>query len=269
MPDEDVIAGTGEQAPAEGGQADVTDAGGAEADAERDATGDGAAAVEGAVPAVDETPQSEFETLDAVWERYPALREQHEATLAEERRVAENAGAQRREQQLKREAGQQDVTRRNVARFLQDTGIEVEDPSRLDYLYSLAAANSAYELAQALPDAALRNYSIPVETREKALQARESGDWDGYLATLVNGAVEVKDAERQRLFDTKVTAEVNKRLAGEIKARGLEKAPVRDPMPATPVGSASRGGPTPEEYAGATRTQRAQWRREGVNPVVA
>ncbi len=255
MADEDVIAGTGEQAPVEESHVDA-DLDVPTGDVDGGAVGDGQTSDEGAaVLPVETAPES----IDALLERYPSLREQHESKLKER----ENAGAQRREAQLKREAGATENTRRNVTRFLTDMGVDPTELlmlpdgrtqlSRVDYLYSLAAANSAYELAQQVPDTILRNHPVPVEVREQAIEARERGDWDGYVSTLLNGAAEAKDVERQKTFDAKVTAEVNKRLAAEIKARELEKAPRRDPMPVMPAGTTSTAVP----YHLLTREQRA------------
>ena len=101
MADEDVIAGTGEQEPVEGSQVEAVDAGGAEADAERDAAQQDAPIDDGSMPAAAET---ELETLDAFLTRNESARIEHEALVAERARVAENAGAEFIDRVLK-EAG--------------------------------------------------------------------------------------------------------------------------------------------------------------------
>lgn len=210
------------------------------------------------------------ESIDALLERYPSLREQHQQSQAERDREREIAGANRERARLQRDAGKADQTRVNVGRFLAEQGVEVDDPSRLNYFYELAQANAAYELATSLPDAVLRGYPVPVEAREAAVEARERGDWDGYVTHLVTGAVEAKDREREAAFEKRVNTETQKRLAAEIKTRGLEKAPVREGAPTRPGGGQSgQSGPTVEQYRTATRAQREAWRREGVNPVLA
>ena len=198
--------------------------------------------------------------LDALWTRYPALREQFEATQAEKFRERELAGANRERARLQREAGKKDSTRQNVSRVLTELGYDVSDTARLDYFYELAAANSAYELAQAVPEAVLRGYTVPVAVREQALEARERGDWDGYVGALLTGAVEAQDAAREAEFESKVTAEVNRRLAAEIKARNLESAPRRERMPAPPAAAASSSVPyhlmTPEQRGAMSPAER-------------
>ena len=205
-----------------------------------DATPDGAADADTSdAPAGLTDPDS----IEALWERYPTLREQHEQTQRERDQEREIAGANRERARLQREAGKKDSTRRNVTRALTDLGYEVEDTAKLDYFYDLAAANAAHELAQAVPDAVLRNHPVPVEVREAALEARERGDWDGYVSTLLNGAVEAKDAERQKTFDQKVKAESDRRVAAETAALRAERAPVREGAPPRPAGQVTT--PTP------------------------
>ena len=184
-------------------------------------------------PSADATPVS----LDELIERDEKLREQLDARLKER----ENAGANRREAQLKREAGKKEVTTRNVQRWLAENGIEVDDTSRLAYFFDLATAHEAMELATNVPDALLRNHPVPVDAREKAVEARERGDWDGYVSTLLNGAVEAEVAKRTADNEKRITTEVNKRLAAEIKARGIEKAPQREGAPHVPLSGASKG----------------------------
>lgn len=230
----------------------------APADLAPDAVGDGIA--DDTAAGADEAPPS----LDAILERDERLREQLEERLRER----ENAGANRREAQLKREAGKKEVTTSNVRRFLADQGYEVDDPARLHYFYDLAAANSAHELATTLPDVLMSDFKVPVEAREQAVEARERGDWNGYIGTLITGAVESKVAEKLADNERVITAEVNRRLAAEIKARGIEKAPVREGAPPAPMSSSPNSGPTPAQYRAATSAQRAAWRKQGVEPAL-
>lgn len=229
---QDVIVPTGEQEPVEESHDPAAAVVPAEGNAGEQAAVDGAASDAGTVEPVGETDP---ESLDAVFERYPTLREQYDAKIRER----ENAGAQRREAQLKRDAGKKDSTRQNVTRFLAENGVNVEDTGKLDYLYDLAAANSAYELAQAVPEAVLSGFTVPVEARERAIEAREAGDWDGYVSTLVTAAAEEKVKALRAEDERRNSAEVQRLLAAEIKARGLEAAPVREGAPPRPVAAAA------------------------------
>lgn len=202
-------------------------------DAEADGGADDTARI------ADEAPP----TLDSILERDEALRAQFEERLRER----ENAGANRREAQLKREAGKRDITVRNVERWARENGIEVDDPRQLHYFFDLATAHEAMELATNVPDALLRNHTVPIEARERAIAAREAGDWDGYVSEILTGAVEARTKEIEAQFEERVTRETNKRLAAEMRARGIEKAPVRDGAPPAPRSGAGTGGITPAE----------------------
>lgn len=239
MPDEKVADGQDTTQDAIGPETEV----GAVTDPVTDVDGDGG--TDDTPATADDTPPS----LDAILERDELLRQQYEERLRER----ENAGANRREAQLKREAGRKDVTTRNVQRFLSELGIEVEDPSRLHYFQDLALAHEAIELATNVPEALLRNHPVPVEAREQAVAAREAGDWDGYVGTLLNGAVQAEIKKLRAEDEKRIVTEVNRRVSAEIKARGIEKAPVRDTPPTAPGG----GAPAPIPYSRMTTEQRA------------
>lgn len=236
MAEGDVIDGQGEQASPDPALAEQA---GLEAspevlggDVAGTAAGDGTEAL---VAPLETDPDS----LEALWERYPSLREQYDAKLGER----ENAGAQRRESQLRKEAGKKDVTLRNVQRWATETlGQPIEDPAQLAYFHDLAISTAALELANELPNAVLSGYDVPVEARTSALEARERGDWDGYLRHLVSGATASEVAKQRAGDETRITAEVNKRLAAEIKARGIEAAPKREGAPPIPSGAGGSTG---------------------------
>ena len=209
---------------------------------------------------VDQTPEvPEPETLEAFLARNEPARAQHDAEL----RDRENAGANRREGQLKRDAGRREVTTRNVQRWATETlGQPVDDPAQLAYFYDLAQGHAASDIVEALPAALFRNYTVPVEVREQALDIREAGvvdadgvrhpNMDGYLTTLIDGAVSAKDAEREKAFNARVKAEVDRQVAAETKALRAERAPVREGAPAIPRGT--QAAPVP--YWQMTREQR-------------
>lgn len=189
-------------------------------------------------------------------------------SVVEKLRERENAGANRREAQLKRDAGKKDVTVQNVRRFFAEVGAEA-DEAKFGYLYDLAAANSAMELATAIPEAVLRKYTIPADVREQAISAREQGDWDGYISTYIESAAEQRAeqlfADRKKQLD----AENQKWRSAELKAMQASQAERRPGAIPAPAGGVAKSGPTPAEYRSASRSQREQWRREGVEPVLA
>ena len=205
------------------------------------------------------------ETLEAFLARNPNARTEYDAYGTER----ENAGGNRREARLKNEAGKADVTKRNVSRFLTDIGVDPNEALTLDngrqvayaeYLYLLAQSNAAQELAGVIPDVVLRNHPVPVEVRERALEARESGDWDGYVGQLINGAVEAGLDARMVAYKKEQDAANTKWRAGELAAIRAEKAPVREGAPAMPRAVPAAPVPywqlTPEQRAAMTSAER-------------
>ena len=186
----------------------------------------------------DETPES----LEMFLARNEAARAEHDAKIAER----ENAGANRERSRLQREAGKKDVTVKNVQRWATEVfGAPLEDTAHASYLYDLAAANAAHELASTLPDVLMSDFKVPVEAREQAVEARERGDWNGYIGTLITGAVTAEVTKQREGDEARINAEVQKRLASEIKARRIEAAPVREGAPAAPRSAAPEGLPNP------------------------
>lgn len=255
MPDEDVVVPDAQDAP----QPDLADAPqeGTVSDPQPDAAdAEGAAGSPGA--------PDEPTDLDSLWARYPTLRELNDTALSDRDRERENAGANRERARLQREAGKKDSTRQNVARFLAEQGVDVDDTQRLDYFYDLAAANSAMELATAIPEAILRNYTLPPAVREQAIAARENGDWDGYVTQYVTGAVDagitqkvgtlsLKDIPADSALRKEIDAENQVWRAAELRALRASAAP-RSPG-GLPVPQGNAGGPTP--YSQMTSEQRA------------
>ena len=190
----------------------------------------------------DAVDDSEPTDLASLWQRHPALKEAFEAEQAEKFRERENAGANRERARLQREAGKKEVTRTNVTRFLSEIGADfVEDTSRVDYLYELAAANSAMELATAIPEAILRNYALPADVREQAIAAREAGDWDGYVTKYVDGAASAKAEQLIADKVKQIEADNVKWRAAELRALRAETAPKREGALAIPSGSPAVG----------------------------
>lgn len=245
MADGDVIAD--EQVPAQEIPASEALEEAAAADLTLDGSADGVA--DDTAPLADEAPP----TLDSILERDERLREQYEERVRER----ENAGANRERARLQREAGKKEVTTRNVQRYLAENGIEVDDPARLHYFFDLATAHEAMELATNVPDALMRNYTVPVEAREKALAAREAGDWDGYLSHLLDGAAETQAAKKAEARLAQIEAENKKWRAAELAAMRAEMAPAREAALATPSGQ-SPGRVNPSLLEGAAYEE---WKR--------
>ena len=263
MPDEDVIVG-GDQAAADTSDAiePVQDA--PTGDVLEGGAGDLDGAGDGALIEPDETPVDPIEAILADEALRTRLFEHQ--SVAEKLKERENAGAQRREAQLKREAGTQQVTRQNVANFLAAAGLDPSEPvvdaegrnlmPRAEYLYALAQANAAVEITKVIPDVMLKDYGIPAEVREQALELRADGrPADEWLTVLVKGAVDARVEETRKGDEAKIKSEVAKRLAAEIKARGIEAAPKTAGAPPIPVGATAGGDKIP--YSQMTREQRA------------
>lgn len=201
------------------------------------------------------------ETIDALWERYPALREQHEATLAEQLRERENAGANRERARLRREAGQDEVTTRNVKRFLEETGYQVEDPRPLHYFQDLARAHEAEKVVNTVSD--VLKTVAPAEGQLRAIEIRDEGvvledgtrvpNVEGFLLTLIDEAAETKS--EAKLAEARKADEVKnaKWRSDEIKALQAQYAPKTPAAPVAPGGGAP-GSPRnpasmgPDEY---------------------
>lgn len=109
--------------------------------------------------------------------------------------------------------------------------------------------SAAHEIAEELPGALMRQWTLPVEVREKALEARDDGNIDTYVSTLIGGAVDVELSKR-RLRDVPedsslhrdIQAEVNRRVEAEMKAKAVQEQPKRETPPATPRGQAGGAG---------------------------
>lgn len=206
---------------------------------EGDVPGDVAPAVEPAV--VDESPPEPL-TLDAILEQHPHLRD----VLSERDRDRENAGAQRREAQLRREAGTKEQTKANTERILREFGVEDVDPTKINFVYDLASSNAAYQLAQEFPNALMSQYQIAADVREQALERREANDWDGYVSALIDGAVSAKTEEIRAQIREEERVAAREYVNAELKAQQVEGGPQVSAPPATPVGAPVGTSPVTE-----------------------
>ena len=177
-------------------------------------------------------------------------------------RALENAGAQRREAQLRREAGSRDGTRRRVRELLERLGVdELElddrDERQLDLLYELAAANASEEVMRALATQAAGAYGLTrgqLATIDAAMSELGGGELSDYAMELFDAAVNAaarRGAVGLTLDDIspelapdlhrQIADEVDAQVAAELRARELERRPRRSAPPATPQGRAPGG----------------------------
>ena len=159
-------------------------------------------------------------------------------------RRREKSAEDRASARLKREAGNNESVQQVLSRLLQSAVESGGDETELRKIGAQAVVFNrqyqAIELAKELPDALMRNYTIPVEAREAALSAREDNDWDGYATKLIDGAVESKVAELRKADEARVKKAIADGVAAELKARQIETAPkLETPLVAPSGGTAS------------------------------
>lgn len=177
-------------------------------------------------------------------------------------RALENAGAQRREAQLRREAGSREGTRVRVRELLERLGIDERelderDERQLDLLYELAAANASEEVMRALATQAAGAYGLTrgqLAGIDTALDEMGGGELSDYAMELFDAAVNAaarRGATGLTLEDItpdlapdlhrEIANEVDVQVAAELRARELEQRPRRSAPPATPQGRAPGG----------------------------
>lgn len=155
----------------------------------------------------------------------------------------------RTEEALKREASNNESVQAVLSNML-ERAVDSGDPAEYRRVAGQALLwNRQYqmaELARELPDALLRSYKLPVEAREKALEVRESDpakpNWDGYVTTLIDAAVETKVAEARREDEARVKKAIADGVIAELRARQVEAGPRLETPPLAPQGTVSTGG---------------------------
>lgn len=211
---------------------------------------EGAAEPAGDGGLVEPAPPAEPSTLEDLTARYPFLSDR----LKERDRDRENAGAQRREAQLRREAGSKERVRQDVGLFLQAVGVDPDEAveaqpqfRRAEFLYTLAEARAASDLAGALPEVIKTEFEIPPEAREAAARIfdtplNEQGDRDhrGYIRALFDGAVEGEVKKREAAIRAEVEAANRKWRADEERALRTQNTPQPAGSVAVPVGASGR-----------------------------
>lgn len=163
----------------------------------------------------------------------------------------EEAARQREADRLRREAGKEEIVTQQVSRFLKDQGYEVDDPARLNFFYKLAHGHASYESAVEFAEALKDQFSIPADFKDKAVAARESGDFSGYVLNLVEGAAAAKESE----IEARIRKEYDAKLVAELKAREIK--PPSEPPPTAEIGTPA-GGPVTWDSINKMYTDR-QW----------
>ena len=156
---------------------------------------------------------------------------------------------QKTEARLKRESGSKESTRDAVANIIRaighdpDSNVDGTTVKRAEYLYELARAHSATELATELPEAILADFKIPVEYRERAVEGLESGSKTAYVKALVEGAIAAQKGEltlndipEGSALRKEVDALVSERVKKELKAAKVESSPNAIDAPTPPRG---------------------------------
>lgn len=210
---------------------------------------------------VNEVP-AEFDPADGGDASEPRSIEDLRQMFPELARTLENAGAQRREAQLRREAGSREGTRERVRELLERLGIDERelddrDERQLDLLYELAAANASEEVMRALATQAAGAYGLTrgqLADIDTALDEMGGGELSDYAMELFDAAVNAaarSGATGLTLDDItpdlapdlhrQIADEVDREVAAELRARELERRPRRSAPPGTPQGRAPGG----------------------------
>lgn len=247
MPDEAVAVA--EQAPPETPEATPVTEVEVEPSTEPVADGAGEPVGDGALERAAEPPEPS--SIEELAERHQWLKDR----LAERDRDRENAGAQRREAQLRREAGSRERIRADVSTFLQAQGLDPEEVvrdapqyRRAEFMYALAEARAASEIAVALPDIIKTGFEVPPDVREEAARVfdqplNEQGDrnYQAYLKVLIDGAVGAEVAKREAVIRKEIEDANRKWRADEEKAMRAAATPQPSAAPAAPRAAASNG----------------------------
>lgn len=166
-------------------------------------------------------------------------------------RALENAGAQAREAQLRREAGSRESTRERVAAIRARLAQAPEgDAAGLDFVWENARANASEDLMRAMATNAIETFNPTSEERAmlEAAVADQTGDglrqYAMQLVTLAADRVGRRSLYDQSIDEIPADSRLarsalereQRRLEAERKAAAIEARPRRQPAPATPAG---------------------------------
>lgn len=179
---------------------------------------------------------------------------------------------------LRREAGESSRIQGMVAQ-LRDRLRDEDDAETPQTVAMFLKANADYEadrIARAAATAAAKNHGWDEATLKSTLELidRLKGDELDELADALHQN-SVK-AEAERIAAAKIAEaekrfqrDYEKKLEAAKKAAAIEAQPRRDAPPTASGGGAATGRPTLAQYASATYEQRQEWRKQGVEPVLA
>jgi hypothetical protein len=257
-------------------------------------------------------PETETEsTPDPVAEQAKVIKAAVDAARSEERathvrdldrriKVERENATRKYAADLRRQAGNSEHVRSTMTAVVK--AAKDADDGDLDEVSAQAAQgviqnNQQFALRQVLediPKAIMAQYNLPVEAREAALDRHDSGDPDGYVRALVEGAVAVEHAKRLQaltvgdvpkdsafwsnfgLADAPEGSKVRKDLdawkAGELAAADLERREKTAAVATTPKGtepSASGGKLTLNKLKKMTPAQVSAEDKSEVDAVLA
>lgn len=202
----------------------------------------------------DLTPEESTETLEAEEAvSPPSLAEQItdanldevlgspsvQARLEREKADAVNRAKQQQIAEARRNYGKPEVVQQAAAAVLQDSGVDPQNltrsqTDRLNTIWVTSRQAAAEQIAEDIPQAFFDSFELPQDTIGGYLDQMRSGDTDAAIKTLVDGAVALKDVEREAAFDQRVKDETDKRVKQELKAARENGGPA---LPSTTRGT--------------------------------
>lgn len=149
--------------------------------------------------------------------------------VAETQRRAEQS-AKNRLQAEQRKSLNPEVVSQTAAQILGDAGIDSQNLTksqmdRLNNLYGNVRQGAAESIYEAIPGALFPGTEFPDKVRADYLEAQSSGDFDGALQTLVDGAVALKTSALEAETEQRIKDEVAKRVKQELEAAGGSTGP--------------------------------------------
>ena len=172
--------------------------------------------------------------VNAFIERTPGVK----SLFTKAQNDARNEGKQAEERRNRQEVGRS----ANIAQLFESIRDLDSSDEKAKAIIGANMGYAATQWADEYPKVLLKSYEIPVEVRETAMSALEKGDYDRYVTTLSDGAIESEVTRRVAEERTKIAAEFETKLAAEMTARGLEAAPASSAPPSVPAGRSGSGG---------------------------
>lgn len=138
----------------------------------------------------------------------------------------------------------------------------------MSFVYDLAEANAAEQMLRGMAEHTLQALGVENAADTAKMLTKDINQLGPYTIGLIEQATDAHKRKIDSEFEARVNTEVTKRLQGEVDAKDLESVMAGQPesAPNAPRGSEAtpKRGPTPREYASATREQRRKWGEAGV-----